>query len=49
MTSRGGMGEGGRRLKREEIYVYFEPIHFVQQKPTQNCKAIVLQLKINKK
>ena len=38
----------GRRFKREEIYVYLWLIHIVvQQKLTQHCKAIILQLKIN--
>ena len=32
--------------KREGIYVYISLIHFiVQQKLTQHCKAIILQLK----
>ena len=36
----------GGRLKREGIYVYVSLIHaVVEQKPTQNCKAIILQLK----
>ena len=39
----------GRRLKREEIQVYLWLIHIVlRQKPTQQCKAIILQLKIKK-
>ena len=39
------VGLGGR-LKREGIYVYVSLIHaVVEQKPTQNCKAIILQLK----
>jgi len=38
-------GEG--RLKREGIYVYFWLIHVVaRQKPTQQCKGIIFQLKI---
>ena len=42
-------GVGGR-LQREGIYVYIELIHFVvQQKLTQHCKAIILQLKKKKK
>ena len=41
----GGGGMGGRS-KREGIYVYIQLIHFgVQQKLTQHCKAIILQLK----
>ena len=40
-------GRGAGRFKREEIYVYLQLIHsVVRQKPTQNCKAIILQLKI---
>ena len=36
------------RFKREGPYVYLWLIHInVQQKPTQYCKAIILQLKIN--
>ena len=35
-------------FKREGAYVYLWLIHVdVWQKPTQNCKAIMLQLKIN--
>ena len=47
---RGGMGwEVGGRFKREGTYIYPWPIHVdVWQKPTQYCKAIILQLKINK-
>ena len=42
-----GVGLGGR-FKREETYVYLWLIHVVvRQKPTQYCKAIILQLKIN--
>ena len=38
----------GGRFKREETYVHLGLIHVdVQQKPTQHCKAIILQLKIN--
>ena len=34
---------------REAIYVYLWLIHVdVRQKPAQYCKAIILQLKINK-
>ena len=37
------------RLKREGPYVYLWLIHVdVWQKPTQYCKAIIFQLKINK-
>ena len=36
------------RFKREGPYVYLWLIHIdVRQKPTQYCKAIILQLKIN--
>ena len=43
-----GVGEG-RRLKREGTYVYLWLIHVdIWQKPTQYCKAILLELKINK-
>ena len=36
----------GGRLKRKDIYVYLQLIHFVvQQKLTHHCKAIILQLK----
>ena len=40
------MGWGvGRRFKREGTYVYLWLIHVdVQQKPTQHCKANILQL-----
>jgi len=39
--------EVGRRLKTERTYVYLWLIHVdVWQKPTQYCKAIILQLKI---
>ena len=40
----------GARLHREGIYVYLRLIHkVVQRKPTQHCKAVILQLKINSK
>ena len=40
----------GGRLKREGIHVYLQLIRVaVHQKPTQHSKAIILQLKINKK
>ena len=36
------------RFKREGAYVYLWLIHVdVWQKPTQDCKAIILQLTIN--
>ena len=36
------------RLGREEIHADLRLIHIVvQRKPTQHCKAIILQLKIN--
>ena len=43
-----GWEEAGR-LKREGTYVYLGLIHVdIWQKPTQYCKAIIFQLKINK-
>ena len=42
--------EVGEKFKREGIYVYLWLIHVdVWQKPTQHCKAIILQLKIKNK
>ena len=39
----------GERFKREGTYMYLWLIHVdVWQKPTQYCKATILQLKINK-
>ena len=39
----------GGRFKREATYIYLWLIHIVScEKPTQYCKAIILQLKINK-
>ena len=47
----------GERLKGEGMYVYLQSIQadmcdlqliIIQQKPTQQCKAIMLQLKIKK-
>ena len=41
-------GEVGERIEKVGTYVYLQLIHVdVWQKPTQNCKAIILQLKIN--
>ena len=38
----------GGRFKSEGTYVYLWLIHtVVGQKPTEHCKAIILQLKIN--
>ena len=38
-----------QRFKREGTYVYLWLIHVaIWQKPTQHCKAIILQFKINK-
>ena len=38
----------GGRLKRQGIYVYLWLIHIVLwQKPTQHCRAIIFQLKVN--
>ena len=35
-----------KRLKREGMYVYLKLTHvIVRQKPTQHCKAIILQFK----
>ena len=46
----GGGWEVGRRFKREGTYVYLWLIHAdVWQKPTQHCKAIIVQLKIKLK
>ena len=40
--------EVGRQLRREGTYIYLWLIHVdVWQKPTQYCKAIILQLKVN--
>ena len=42
--------EVGGRFKKEEKRVYMWLIHNdIWQKPTQHCKAIVIQLKINEK
>ena len=41
--------EVGGRVKREGTQVYLWLIHvYIWQKPTQYCKASILQLKINK-
>ena len=38
----------GRDVQEEGVSVYLHLIHVdVRQKPTQHCKAIILQLKIN--
>ena len=43
------VGVTGERPKKEGAYIYPWLIHAdVWQKPTQHCKAIALQLKINK-
>ena len=49
-TSRGRMGrEVEGRFRREGTQVYLQLIHVdIWQKPTQYCRAITLQLKINK-
>ena len=49
VTLRGVMGwDVGGRLKREGTYAYLWLIHVdIWQKPTQYCKAIILQIKIN--
>ena len=42
--------EVGGRLRREGTCVYLWLIHVdVWRRPTQYCKAIILQLKVNKK
>ena len=48
-SQRGGMGgQMGGRLQREEVRVYLRLVHIVvQQKPTQPCKPIILQFKLN--
>ena len=46
-----GVGWGGRRegSSRGWAYVYLWLIHVdIWQKPAQHCKAIILQLKLNK-
>ena len=50
MTLRGwGEESGGREAQEGGVDIYMELIHVVvQQKLTQHCKAIILQLKINK-
>ena len=41
--------EVGRSSMREGTYVYLCLVHVdVSQKPIQHCKAVILQLKINK-
>ena len=46
----GLVGGVGSRLKREGIYVYTELIHIVvQQELTQQCKAVILSFKKEKK
>ena len=43
-----GRWDGGEKLKKEGIYVYLQLIHIVvQQNATRDCKATILQLKIN--
>ena len=42
----GGRWEGGLR-GRECVYLWLIPVD-AWQKPTQHCKAIILQLKMNK-
>ena len=41
------LGKGKGSSRGREIYVYLQLIHVVRQQPTQNCKAIILQLKIS--
>lgn len=49
----GDSGVGGRRLTREVIHVRATALVHIAaalyQKPTQHCKAIIFQLKINVK
>ena len=50
VLEKGGKRVVGGRLKREGIDVYTQTIDFVvEQKLTQHCKAIILQLKEKKK
>ena len=42
------MGRVGVRVKRDRIYEYLWLIYIVWQKPTQLCKAIILQFKEKK-
>ena len=42
------MGRVGVRVKRDRIYEYLWLIYIVRQKPTQHCKAIILQFKEKK-
>ena len=45
----GWNGVGGGRQVQEGTYVYLRLIHVdVWQKPTQNCRAIILQLNLIK-
>ena len=45
LTGWGGVGDG-REVPEGGTYVYLGLIHIdVWQKPTQHCKAIILQLK----
>ena len=49
LDRRDGVEGWGGRSKREETHVYIQLIHFiVQQKLTEHCKAIILQLKKEK-
>ena len=50
-TQRRGMGwKVGGSFRRDRTYVYLWLIHVdIWWKPTQYCKAIILQLKINKR
>ena len=42
------MGEGRKAQEGGDIYIYIYIYVIVQQKPTQHCKAIILQLKKKK-
>ena len=47
LEGRDAVGVGGR-LKKEGTYAHLWLMHIVLwQKPTQHCKAVTLQLKIN--
>ena len=40
----GGWGGVRRVVPETGVYVYLQLIHVVRQKPTQYCKALILQL-----
>ena len=47
MVGWGGMSEGGSRERETYVYLWLIRVD-VWPKPTQHCKAVILQLKINK-